>query len=170
MGFPPTRARAASRVGWRDGCCVCVRVRNRNGSRDDVVCWASRTELERNRAWTGHDSSHGEMLAPALLTGSAVPIVTIRAVLWCARGDGFLCVGAEELWDIESELIVRSQREEGQEGQEGGKTKKRGTEKNAWRLRQCGVERRQWGSMNWKKEKSVKFERRTEMRLKGVLG
>lgn len=51
----------------------------------------------RNRAWTGHDSSHGEMLAPALLTGSAVPIVTIRAVLWCARGDGFLCVGTEEL-------------------------------------------------------------------------
>jgi hypothetical protein len=42
-----------------------------------------------------------EMLAPALLTGSAVPIVTIRAVLWCARGDGFLCVGAEELWGIE---------------------------------------------------------------------
>jgi len=37
------------------------------------------------------------MLAPALLTGPAVPIVTVRAVLWCARGDGFLCVGAEEL-------------------------------------------------------------------------
>jgi len=46
---------------------------------------------------TGRDSGHDEMLAPALLTRSAVPVVTIRAVLWCARGDGFLCVGAEEL-------------------------------------------------------------------------
>jgi hypothetical protein len=74
------------------------------------------------------------MLAPALLTGSAVPIVTIRAVLWCARGDGFFCVGAEELWCIEMSLIVRSQRGEGgkgRKGQEGGKRKKRGeTEKN----------------------------------------
>jgi hypothetical protein len=38
------------------------------------------------------------MLAPALLlTGSAVPVVAIRAVIGRARGDGFLCVGAEEL-------------------------------------------------------------------------
>jgi hypothetical protein len=38
------------------------------------------------------------MLAPALLlTGSAVPVVAIRAVVGCARGDGFLCVWAEEL-------------------------------------------------------------------------
>lgn len=101
MGFPPNTCTGlqVELVGGMD-VCVCVRVRNRNGSRD-VVCWASRTKLERNRAWAGHDSSQGEMLAPALLTGSAVPIVTIRAVLWCARGDGFLCVGAEELWDIE---------------------------------------------------------------------
>jgi len=42
-----------------------------------------------------------EMLAPALLTWPAVPIVTIRAVFWCARGDGFLRVGAEELWGME---------------------------------------------------------------------
>lgn len=50
----------------------------------------------------GHGRDHeinprDEMLAPALLTGPAVPIVTIRAVLWCARGDGLLCVGTEEL-------------------------------------------------------------------------
>ena len=38
------------------------------------------------------------MLEPALLlTGSAVPVVAIRTVVGCARGDGFLCVGAEEL-------------------------------------------------------------------------
>jgi hypothetical protein len=37
------------------------------------------------------------MLAPALLTGPAVPVVAIRAVVGCARGDGFLCVRAEEL-------------------------------------------------------------------------
>jgi hypothetical protein len=37
------------------------------------------------------------MLAPALLTRAAVPVVAIRAVVGCARGDGFLCVRAEEL-------------------------------------------------------------------------
>ena len=55
------------------------------------------------------------MLAPALLlTGSAVPVVAIRAVVGCARGDGFLCVWAEELWRMRDEIFnerdVRSQR------------------------------------------------------------
>jgi hypothetical protein len=80
------------------------------------------------------------MLAPALLTGSAVPIVTVRAVLWCARGDGFLCVGAEELSGYRGELIARSQRWE-KEGMEGGKREKEARDGEEWRLRQCG----EWG-------------------------
>lgn len=87
------------------GCCVwraCVHVRKRNGDRDAwFVCLFVGREGLIWSADDGHGHAMGEMLAPALLAGSAVPIVTIRAVLWCARGDGFLCVGAEELWGVE---------------------------------------------------------------------
>jgi hypothetical protein len=83
---------------------ACVHVRNRNGDHDVclfVCLYVGRGGLNWS-ADDGHGYATGEMLAPALLlAGSAVPIVTIRTVLWCARGDGFLCVGAEELSGVE---------------------------------------------------------------------
>ena len=74
-------------LGGIDGCCVCTCVILCEIGMEGVVMFA----------FVGRDWSRDEMLAPALLTGPAVPIVTIGAVFWCARGHGFLCVGAEEL-------------------------------------------------------------------------
>jgi hypothetical protein len=75
--------------------CVCVR-ENRNEDRD-VGGGGDYSNANNRHGWWG-SMAQSAMLAPALLlTGSAVPIVAIRAVVGCARGDGFLCVWAEEL-------------------------------------------------------------------------
>jgi hypothetical protein len=58
----------------------------------------------------------------------------------------------------------------GRKGRKDGRERSAGQRRMEIALRQCGVERRELGFNELEKGKGVKFERRTEMRLKRVLG
>jgi hypothetical protein len=86
MGVESPRVRNCERVG-----CVCSMIERVRETRMEAVTFGARASCERS--WVT-----GTMLAPTLvLTRSAVPVVTIRAVLGRACRDRLFRVRTEEL-------------------------------------------------------------------------